>query len=737
MKRIITLSALAWATLASAQTADQFIAAGTNDLAVNNWWGAQTNFAAAVAASPTNETANALEAAMRLLVLPQTPAGSNFLVVLGFPKTNLWLPHIPEGDLPKDANGYPIFPANYNSTNISYFFKTNVMPAIDASLTNLAAITHANFTLMLSSNETSIDSVTVDYGDVQLLRAELWAVKFLGYSLNENNFSTVMPQIDNWFETDSFSWQLALATYPNILTLQSPGDLASSKNALTNAIAFYFAASDFIRNRPADATNRLFELVTNDISAEAKFRTELTNVLLSLNGPTEFNTNDYTSTLNLAAWFSGTNSLNKFLPKFNGDLYVNNSLPDYTFGGILPYEPAYRTEKLLRNKWPWPSYAGIYAGQVYDLTYGDPSAGYFAVFIGTNQQATVVGYDVDSFDYINGDQAGGVWAQFPIDQNGNWEFDSNVVAGVSGYGWTGKDGSFGGELDFTNGDSVQLDGFQPSLQTPLGPFQDAAGSYRGTWSGTFGGQPQSGTLSAVLSADGYFLFCVFNHGTENDGGLGQFDPANQFFTTTDTASGSTVSGTLNASTLTITGTSSNPYGSASWTVSRAGNAPFDVPPVITANPVANTNIALGTTVTFFLTATGSPPLCYQWYLNGDAIAYANGNTLVVSNNLWAAAGNYSISATVDNVAGETNAFTAVSVGTTNVELTLSSLQPLTSSGFSFSLQAGVGVNGHIDVSTNLLDWTPLTNFTGNGGVIRILDPGATNSTDRFYRATVP
>ena len=56
MKKLITLMALSWTALASAQTADQYIAAGTNDLTLTNWWGADTNFTAALAASPTNET---------------------------------------------------------------------------------------------------------------------------------------------------------------------------------------------------------------------------------------------------------------------------------------------------------------------------------------------------------------------------------------------------------------------------------------------------------------------------------------------------------------------------------------------------------------------------------------------------------------------------------------------------------------------------------------------------------
>ncbi len=72
---------------------------------------------------------------------------------------------------------------------------------------------------------------------------------------------------------------------------------------------------------------------------EAQFRSTLTNVLLSLNGPAEFspnNANAVASTADIGVYFAGTHSLRSLLPQFNGDSYVNGTLPDYTFGGIVP-----------------------------------------------------------------------------------------------------------------------------------------------------------------------------------------------------------------------------------------------------------------------------------------------------------------------------------------------------------------------------------------------------------------
>jgi len=631
----------------AAQTADGLVSAGRTCLVAHNLIGAYSNFNAAVALSPTNDAANALAAATRILILPQQPAGSNFLSSLklstGGRDIYNWT-----STFPHDINGHSVLPTNNTSVAIA-FYRTNIMAAIGASLANLTRITNAAFTLSLAADETSIEGVTLDYGDILLLQAMLQGGEFLGYTLTAHNFNIVISHLHDLSQTNGLTIQQVLSDYPSLLNLSNTTDLATSKGFFTNAIILYQQASDFIRNSRPPGAVRLFNLESSDLAREATFRTVLTNVLLSLNVPTELspsNANAIASTAYIGAYFSGTHSLRSLIPQFNGNAYMNDSLPDYTFGGIVPDWPAYQTEAGLRNM--FHSYAGIYGGQVNDLTFGDPNAGVFDVFISTNGQATVVGYDFDSFQNIDGDQSGGVGAQFNVDPHGNWQFNSNSVAGVSGYGSVSKDGSFYGELDFTNGDSVQLNGGQQSLS---GSFQNAAGNYSGTWSGTYQGQSVSGTLKAVLSANGQLVYCLFHNGAQNDGGQGQFDSNNQF-TTTDTASGNTISGTLTNSTFQIGGTATAPSLNVKWTLSRSASVPFDVPPAITTPP--QSKIApLGTNVTFSLTATGSPPMCYQWYFNGIAIPNATTNFLVVSNLQYSSVGTYSV--TINNVVGEADA----------------------------------------------------------------------------------
>ena len=62
-----------------------------------------------------------------------------------------------------------------------------------------------------------------------------------------------------------------------------------------------------------------------------------------------------------------------------------------------------------------------------------------------------------------------------------------------------------------------------------------------------------------------------------------------------------------------------------------------MPPAITAQPV-NQTVPPGSTVTFRVTATGDPPLLYQWQRNGVNIAGATNATFTLTNVQTANAG---------------------------------------------------------------------------------------------------
>jgi hypothetical protein len=85
----------------------------------------------------------------------------------------------------------------------------------------------------------------------------------------------------------------------------------------------------------------------------------------------------------------------------------------------------------------------------------------------------------------------------------------------------------------------------------------------------------------------------------------------------------------------------------------------------------------------------------------------------------------------------TNTVSFVSSNSFQLQLDFPLAQPMTGAGLNFSLQVSRGLNGSIQVSTNLVDWTTLTNFVGTNTTLNFRDTQATNFNQRFYRAVTP
>ena len=79
----------------------------------------------------------------------------------------------------------------------------------------------------------------------------------------------------------------------------------------------------------------------------------------------------------------------------------------------------------------------------------------------------------------------------------------------------------------------------------------------------------------------------------------------------------------------------------------------------------------------------------------------------------------------------------MSSNTFKLQLAFTLAQPLTADGLHFSLQISPGLNGQVQVSTNLATWTTLTNFVGTNTTLNFRDPAATNASQKYYRAVIP
>jgi hypothetical protein len=159
----------------------------------------------------------------------------------------------------------------------------------------------------------------------------------------------------------------------------------------------------------------------------------------------------------------------------------------------------------------------------------------------------------------------------------------------------------------------------------------------------FGGSPviaaQPSSLFSIVGSPAQFTANVF----------GQLPLAYQwFFNGTPLADSASVSGAL-SNVLTLTGTQTNDIGSywlvATNTLGSVTSAvvTLDVgfAPVITTQPVSLTNLA-GTSAEFFVAATGSPVLQYQWRLNCTNISSATASNLVIAAAQFVDQGSYSV-----------------------------------------------------------------------------------------------
>jgi hypothetical protein len=160
-------------------------------------------------------------------------------------------------------------------------------------------------------------------------------------------------------------------------------------------------------------------------------------------------------------------------------------------------------------------------------------------------------------------------------------------------------------------------------------------------------------------------------------------------------------------------------------------------------PTANQNMT-NALVTGIGTASDNWQVTNVWYqLNNGAWSIAattNSFTNWTTPLLTLVIGTNSLKAYALDLGGNfslTNSVSFVSSNTFALQLVFTNAQPMKTNGLVFNLQLSTGLNGHIQVSSNLINWATLTNFNGTNTTLNFRDPAATNSSQRFYRAVIP
>ena len=310
---------------------------------------------------------------------------------------------------------------------------------------------------------------------------------------------------------------------------------------------------------------------------------------------------------------------------------------------------------------------------------------------------------------------GNVLADY-VDQGGGLVLQTFLFATNTLYGLQGRL-TTAGYLPFTAASVAYLSSLTLVKDLPLHPLLDGVASFNGG-STSYQNSPLSIASGATLVAhwsNGQPLVGAKDIAPGRTAGLNFFPPSSDSFSASWLAT--TDGARLMADAL--------------WWSGR-------IPPTILAAP-ADQVIALGSTATFTVNASGTSPLSYQWRLNGTNLPSATGSALsfVAAGN---SQGNYSV--VVSNLYGATTSLGA----TLNPQLRF--LTPIPSGG-TFSLflvnadgspvatnrAARVRLYATTNAALPILNWSLLPNSVlPSNGQLRVDGFNLSNAPTRFFRA---
>jgi hypothetical protein len=156
-------------------------------------------------------------------------------------------------------------------------------------------------------------------------------------------------------------------------------------------------------------------------------------------------------------------------------------------------------------------------------------------------------------------------------------------------------------------------------------------------------------------------------------------------------------------------------------------------PIITSD-LSDQSVLRGRNVTFSLTASGLPPLDYNWFFNGVVVAGAAGSSLTISN----ASNTGTYQAIITNAYGSaTSRLAHLLVGIP--PQTLGALQ--TNRSITFRMQGTPGFGYVVQAATNLtppINWqNVLTNVADSNGLWSFTETNVARHPNSFFRAAVP
>jgi len=354
------LIALTWAN--STWASSSGVLQGRLWLTESNLPSAYQAFSAAVADEPADDEARVLKTLSALALLQKNATITNY--IQGFhisSPTNIWL--VRDQGYRTNANAptpYRTEPALSSTQGVTIL--TNViLPVLFQAESDLAGITNTNVLVPLGRAETGLPDITLDYGDILMIRSLVASGISATYLVRSQNTATLFNDIFDLEEAPGpATIELWLQHFPDFAKSAYPQNLPLSRTKAQDALVLYTQASTWIRtyrtpdqvrlfNLPGSFGVRLGTFYTASLAEEELFRSKLNEYAAGLNGPVLVTGSDERpiDTFDAKPFFDGQRDLRLLTPPFRKNKIRQGSITDATFGGIWTTNTQARLEGLL------------------------------------------------------------------------------------------------------------------------------------------------------------------------------------------------------------------------------------------------------------------------------------------------------------------------------------------------------------------------------------------------------
>lgn len=302
------------------------------DASANGLAQADAQFAQALSADPNNAAANVLQGLTKIALLKQGQAYSDLLTQLGA-TNNTPNPLRLNFAYPKDARGVPIPTQTANTSQLITYLQQQLVPLLSVVDPLLGKVTDPTFKLLLTDSENSHRAATVDYADIQLLRASLQSIRVASYFTQTYNLVASLSTISNQARSRTLDVHNLKKTFGSLLKFNGDDHRGDMSNAFRLANSYYQLGSAAVRQRANPIDRRyLFQLPASQ-HKEVNFSTDLQNTSASLGGEIKWDGKDR---INLSKLITTSTSLHDLLANFQGNQVIANTVPDPTFVGSVP-----------------------------------------------------------------------------------------------------------------------------------------------------------------------------------------------------------------------------------------------------------------------------------------------------------------------------------------------------------------------------------------------------------------